>query len=74
LKFYRTGQLKFVYRLKFFVEAENIIVTGQYCIPNFYQEAIEFKDTEMKKVATELDAADITDDFNSVFIASVDIK
>jgi len=74
LKFYRTMTLKFVYRPKFSVEGDNIFVTGQYCIPNLYNEAIEFKNTSLNKNISDLTTSDITDDFSAVFTSNVDIK
>lgn len=73
LKFYRLMSLKFVYRPKFSIKGESIFVTGQYCIPNLYGDAIEFKNTELKKVITELKASDITEDFTNAFTNNVDI-
>ena len=74
LKFYRTMTLKFVYRPKFSLEGDNIFVTGQYCIPNLYNEAIEFKNASLNKNISDLTPSDITDDFSAVFTSNVDIK
>lgn len=73
LKFYRNLNMKFVYRPKFSIEGENIIVTGQYCIPNLYGEMIDFNNTNLQKNITELIALDITEDFTNSFTSNVDI-
>lgn len=43
-------QLEFVYRPKFSLEDKSIIIAGQYCIPNFHGEAVDFKNTALRKV------------------------
>lgn len=73
LEFSRNSALKFVYRVRFSVKGEDIFVTGQYGIPDIYDE-VDFKDTNLKKVIKELTASDIKDDFSNAFTNNVNIE
>ena len=73
LSFFQTSIVKFVYRLNFTIEGDKNLVTGQYCIPNIYGEAINFTNTKLKKDITELNKSDIDEDFSNSFIVNVDI-
>ena len=74
LRFYRTMSLKFVYRFKYSMKDELIIVTGQYNKPDLYEEATNFIDTGFSKDITELVDTNIIDDITKVFIQHVEIK
>jgi hypothetical protein len=74
LKVNRVMQLKFVYSPKFSLEDKSIIVTGQFCIPNLHGEAIEFKNTALRKVLSELSESDILYDFSEAFTKNVNIR
>ena len=74
LKVNRVMQLEFVYRPKFSLEDKSIIIIGQYCIPNLYGEAIEFKNTTLRKVLSDLSESDILYDFSDAFTKNVNIR
>ncbi|MBN2881431.1 hypothetical protein JXM83_05260 [Candidatus Woesearchaeota archaeon] len=74
LKVYRTMQVKFIYRLKFSIEGNDIFLIGQFCKPNFYGEAIEYKDTDLKKIITNINEDDIKGDFSIAFTTNVELK
>lgn len=74
MKVNRVMQLEFVYRPKFSLEDKSIIITGQYCIPNLHGEAIEFKNTALRKVLSDLNESDILDDFTDAFTKNANIR
>ena len=74
LKVYRTMQAKFFYRPKFLVENNDIFVIGQFCIPNFYGEGLTYRDTEFKRIITDINEVAIKDDFMKAFTENVDLK
>lgn len=74
LKVIHVMHLEFVYSPKFSLENKNIIITGQYCIPNLHGEVIEFKNTTLRKVLSDLSESDIFDDFSEAFTKNVNIR
>jgi len=74
LKVYRTMQAKFIYRPKFSIEGNDIFLTGQFCKPNLYGEAVEYKDTGLKKVIADINEEDIKSDLSKAFTTNVDLK
>ncbi len=65
---YKSINARFLYRPKFVLIDEVIVITGQYSISDLYGERTEFKNTGLKKPLSEVTREDIKNDIIEVFI------
>lgn len=69
----KTMHPKFFYRPKFLIEDGNIIIAGQFCIPNIYGECKDYISTDLNKLFKDLKKDDIKSDITAAFIKHSDI-